>query len=194
MKDENIYVLLQNFASPIVAITSKDGNDINGMIANSAVRASLVPEMPRVSFYCFKQHYSHQLISNSGRFCMHLLHRTQFHLIRALGFDSGKETAKMDKVDWTAGTAGIPVLEESYAWFQCKVINGMDAGPSTFFLGEVEETGMNENVDRLEVMDSNYFRQNMPEEWIALYRENKREVQKWASTHAEVDPEWCWKG
>lgn len=192
MKAEQQYQLLQHLASPIVAITSQTNDEYNGMIANSAGRASLVPDIPRVSFYCFKQHYSHELISTSAEFCLHLLHRDQFDVIRALGFESGRETNKLEQVSWTENDREFPVIDDAYAWFQCRVINAMDAGPSTFFLGEAVETGTADEHEQLEVMDSEYFRENMPEEWVPLYRENKKAVQEWAREHSDVDPQYTW--
>jgi len=192
MKPQEEYRLLQNLASPVVAITSRWKGEVNGMIANSAGRASLVPEISRVSFYCFKQHYSHEMISCSGRFCMHLLHREQFSMIRRLGFESGRNHDKLKTISWKSSDAGVPILDDVFAWFECRVLNAMDAGPSTFFLGEVERSGTHPEIDQKKLMDSPYFRKNMPEEWKPLYKENKEAVQAWAMKHAEVDPDWNW--
>jgi flavin reductase (DIM6/NTAB) family NADH-FMN oxidoreductase RutF len=184
--DEQVYGLLRNLTSPIVAVTSHRNDESNGMIANSAVRASLVPEIPRLSFYCFKRHHSHELIEETEKFCFHLLHRDQFMVVRHLGFDSGREHDKLSRIDWRKNDMDLPVIENAYAWMSCRVINSMDAGPSTFFLGEVETCQLHEQADDLQVLDSEYFRANMPEDWVSLYRENKRDVQKWAREHADV--------
>lgn len=192
MKPDEEYQLLQNLASPVVAITSRWNDNVNGMIANSAVRASLVPEISRISFYCFKQHYSHKMISRSGQFCMHFLHREQFSLVRQLGFESGRDQDKLENISWQFSDSGLPVLDDVFAWFECSVLNAMDAGPSTFFLGEVNTSGKHPDINQKKLMNSPYFRQNMPEQWKPLYRENKQAVQAWAMNHAEVDPEWSW--
>ena len=39
------------------------------------------------------------------------------------------------------GHLGVPVLDECYAHFECRVANAMDTGSSTCFLGDVEATG-----------------------------------------------------
>src|SRR6266404_9549939 len=86
LQPDQIYQLLRNLTSPVVAITSERGGKGNGMIADSAVRASIVPAIPRVSVYIHKFNYSHDLIFETGRFVLHLLRDDQFELIHRLGF------------------------------------------------------------------------------------------------------------
>src|SRR5256885_4383056 len=62
MRPDETYQLLRNLTSPIVAITSERGGKRNGMISDSAVRASIVPAIPRVSVYIHKFNLSHDLI------------------------------------------------------------------------------------------------------------------------------------
>lgn len=194
MEKDELYGLLQNVTSPVVAVTSSHDQVLNGMIANSAIRASLVPECPRVAFYCFKNNYSHELISGSGSFCLHLLHRDQFNVIGALGFESGRNTDKLDDLDFSRSTRGLPILGDVYGFFECKVVNAMDAGPSTFFMGEVQASGRHPDHRNLKLMDSDYFRRNMPEGWKEDYRANKQAAQEWARDHLEVDPNYSWNG
>jgi hypothetical protein len=55
------YALLRHLTLPVVAITTSAGGRTNGMIANSAQRASLVPVVPRISVYISKTNFSHDL-------------------------------------------------------------------------------------------------------------------------------------
>src|SRR5437773_12547309 len=64
------YQLLRNLTSPVVAITSVRGGKENGMISDAAVRASIVPTVPRLSVYIHKFNYSHDMIYETGRFAM----------------------------------------------------------------------------------------------------------------------------
>ncbi len=51
------YELLRALTTPLVAITSKLGDKVNAMIANSAMRASLSDVKARVSVYVHKFNY-----------------------------------------------------------------------------------------------------------------------------------------
>lgn len=179
MDEQETYELLRELTSPIVAVTTRRGPKLNGLIVNSAIRASLVPGRQRVAFYVFKRHLTHELLAASGRFALHILSRTQWEDVRELGFYSGRERDPFEKVPHRlSDETGLPILRRSYAWMECRVVNAMDAGSSTFFMGEIERIFRGEGEA---VMDSDFFRANMPEEWRDDYVENLREVQRWAA-------------
>jgi len=192
MNPDTVYETLRELASPVVAVTSRSGDRCNGMIANSAVRASLVPECPRLTFYCFKFHFSHELIESSGRFCLHLLHREQMSVVDRLGFESGREREKLSKLEHSTTESGLPRIEGAAAVFDCRVINAMDAGPSTIFLGEAEHVERHPDFEDLELMHGEDLREGLPEERRKDYRENKRRVQQQAADNLEVDPTYSW--
>src|SRR2546422_5898773 len=110
--------------------------------------------------------YSHDLIFEPGRYVLHLLRDDQFELIHRLGFTSGRARDKLAGVPHRTGTLGVPVLDDCYAHFECRVANVMDTGSSTCFLGDVVEVGHGA-ADRPSgtVMTAAHFRANMPAEW-----------------------------
>lgn len=175
---DQVYQLLRNLTSPVVAITSARGDEKNGMIIDSAIRASIVPTIPRIAIFIHKFNYSHRLISESGKFGLHLLHTGQFDLIHHLGFQSRRTTDKLATVPHRTGRLGVPVLEECHAHFECRVVNAMDTGSSTCFLGNVEATGHGgTSMARGEVMTAAYFRANLPKAWKGDYERLLREAQ-----------------
>src|SRR2546430_14196273 len=125
---DQIYQLLRNLTSPVVAITSERGGKRNGMIADSAVRASIVPAIPRLSVYIHKFNYSHDLIFETGRFVLHLLRDDQFEPIHRLGFASGRARDKLAHVPHRLGPPGVPLLDDCYAHLEGRVADGMDTG------------------------------------------------------------------
>lgn len=179
MDDRDVYEILRNLTSPIVAVTCRRGDRLNGLIVNSVVRASLVPGRQRVANYVFKRHLSHDMIAATGRYCLHILARDQWDAIWELGFFSGRERDKFEKIPHRLSEeTGLPVLRRSWAWMECEVVNAMDAGSATFFMGEIRRIFRGEGED---VMDSDWFRANMPEEWRDRYLANLEEVQRWAA-------------
>lgn len=191
MDDSQAYEILRKLSSPIVALTCRKGAKMNGMIANSAVRASIVPGDQRVALYVFKRHLTHRILAETGRFVLHLLSREQWDEIWALGFQSGRDAEKLEGlVHRESEETGLPILTRSYAWMECRVANVMDAGASTFFMGDVVR------VDRgtgREVMDSEFFRENMPEAWRGPYRENLEAVQAWAAANEPALDDRPWR-
>lgn len=180
---DQVYQLLRNLTSPVVAITSARGDEKNGMIIDSAIRASIVPAIPRIAIFIHKFNHSHDLIYESGKFALHLLHTGQFDLIHHLGFQSRRSVDKLATVPHRTGRLGVPVLEECHAHFECRVVNTMDTGSSTCFLGNVEATGHGgTSIPRGDVMTAAYFRANLPKEWKGDYERLLKEAQG----HAEA--------
>ena len=170
-----VYTLLRSLTSPVVAITTSAGGRRNGMIVNSAQRASLVPTIPRVSIYVSKPNFSHDLIYSAGVFGLHLLRNDQWELIWHLGLESGRNIDKLASLQTVDGLTGCPLLQDCIAAFECKVVNAMDTGASTFFLGEVVNTTEGQTGP---LMTSEYFRDHMSEERRWQYENNLRAAQK----------------
>ncbi len=171
LQPDQIYQLLRNLTSPVVAITSERGGKRNGMIADSAVRASIVPTIPRLSVYIHKFNYSHDLIFETGRFVLHLLRDDQFDLIHRLGFTSGRTRDKLAAVPHRLGTLSTCFLGDVVA-----VGHGAADGP----------TGT--------VMTAPHFRANMRTEWRAEYEALLRAAQAYAAERSRDIRPVVWKG
>lgn len=195
LQPDQIYQLLRNLTSPVVAITSERAGKRNGMISDSAVRASIAPTVPRVSVYIHKFNYSHDLIFETGRFVLHLLRDDQFDLIHRLGFVSGRTRDKLADVPHRLGTLGVPVLDDCHAHFECRVANVMDTGSSTCFLGDVAAVGYGAaDAPRGAVMTAAHFRAHMPAAWRAEYEALLGAAQAYAAERARDIRAVVWKG
>jgi flavin reductase (DIM6/NTAB) family NADH-FMN oxidoreductase RutF len=150
MPDTTSYELLRTLTSPVVAITTHLGDKSNGMISDAAIRASIVPDIPRLGVFIHKFNFSHDLVWESGRFTLHVLHPGQVDLVIGFGFRSGRDHDKLAGVPHRAGVTGCPILDDCYAWFECEVCNAMDTGSSTFFMGDVVAHGRGPGKEPLE--------------------------------------------
>jgi len=190
--DPNLsYELLRSFTTPVVAITAERGGKRNGMISDVAIRASIVPDVPRLMILVHKFNYTHDMIFETGRFALHALHRGQFDLIERLGFESGRDRDKLAEVPHRLGTLGCPILEDCWAWFECRVINVMDTGSSTAFLGEAADLGRGPGK---ELMTPGYMRANLPESWRETYLAKLAAGQAWAAARSRDIRAVTWPG
>lgn len=166
------------------------------MISDAAVRASIVPSVPRLSVYVHKFNYSHDMIYETGRFAMHLLHTKQFDVVRRLGFFSGRDRDKLAPIPHHTGRLGLPVLDECFAHFECSVANVMDTGSSTLFLGDVIAVGIGKASalePRGELLTATYFRSNMPAEWRIEYEAKLKDAQQAAADLSRNIQPVVWK-
>lgn len=186
-----LYLTLRALTSPVVALTTSADGRTNGMIANSAQRASLVPSVPRVSVYISKTNLTHDMVYRSGVFGMHLLRNDQWALIWRLGLQSGRDVDKLAGLDVVTGsTTGCPLLADVLVALECRVANAMDAGAATFFLGDVVSATRGEEGP---VMTSDYFRAHMPPDKKAIYEARLVAAQGYLEELArDVKP--CWPG
>jgi flavin reductase (DIM6/NTAB) family NADH-FMN oxidoreductase RutF len=188
MLTDSAYELLRQLASPVVAVTSSHRGSPNGMILDSAVRASITPRVPRLSVYIHKWHLTHEYVWKTGVYGLHLLHQNQFDLVHRLGFLSGRDGDKMAAVPHRSGQLGLPVLHDCYAGFECRVVNTMDAGASTFFLADVVATHRGPGGN---IMTAEYFRANLPEVWREEFGRNYREAQERIAANSAIqDNPW----
>jgi flavin reductase (DIM6/NTAB) family NADH-FMN oxidoreductase RutF len=186
-----VYALLRHLTLPVVALTATAEGHRNGMIANSAQRASLVPSIPRISVYISKTNHTHDLVYRSGVLGVHLLRRDQWDLIWNLGLRSGRDTDKLAGLALRAGSTGVPMLVDVLAAFECRVINAMDGGASTFFLADV--VGIERGIEG-PVMTSEYFRANMPEDRRRVYEDRLAAAQDQLASLARHVSRTPWPG
>ena len=168
------YDVLRHLTTPVVAITTRRGERRNGMITDGAVRAGIVPDVPRLSVYIHKFNFSHELVTETGRLCLHVLHRGQVDTVIGLGFRSGRDHDKMAELAWRDGPLGLPVLADCLAWFACEVVNTMDTGASTLFLAQAVDWGHGPGH---EPMEPSYLRASLPEDLAKAYQANLRTAQ-----------------
>jgi len=190
------YQLLRNLTSPVVAVTAERRGKENGMISDAAVRASIVPSVPRLSVYIHKFNYSHDMIFETGRFGLHLLHTKQFDIVRRLGFFSGRDQDKLAGIPHHRGKLGVPVLDECFAHFECNVANVMDTGSSTLFLGDVVAVGCGAAAGLEptgELLTASYFRNSMPAEWRPEYEAKLGDAQQIAAEMSRTIKPVVWK-
>ena len=188
MKTDATYELLRQFASPVIAVTSAWKGRTNGMISDSAVRASISPNVPRLSVYIHKWHFSHDLIWNSGKLAIHLLHTGQLDLIYRLGFVSGRDRDKLADIPHRLGETGVPVLADCFAAFELRVLNTMDAGYATHFLGHIEASHRGPGT---ELLTATWFRANLPAAWQPEWMANYRKAQEVIEANTAIqDRRW----
>src|SRR5207253_4744267 len=189
------YQLLLLVTAAVVALTCQRDGKRNGMISDSAARASIAPTVPRLSVYIHKFNFSHDLIFETGRFVLHLLRDDQFELIHRLGFVSGRARDKLAGIAHRPGTLGAPVLDDCYAHFECRVVNVMDTGSSTCFLGDVVAVGHGAAQRPTgDVMTAAFFRAKMPAEWRSEYEALLRTAQAYAAERSRDIRPVIWTG
>jgi len=154
--------------SPVVVITSANNGKINGQVAVTLVTASIVHSIPRLMVGIWKGNYTHEFITASNSFVVHLLKKDQIGLVKHFGFYTGRERDKFSDIEYRTLPGGNPVIENTHSYAECSVINKMDGGDMTGFLVNVEDGMLNSRGDW---MTLSHFYSTAPYEWIMEYEQ-----------------------
>jgi flavin reductase (DIM6/NTAB) family NADH-FMN oxidoreductase RutF len=129
--------VLRNCTYGLYVIGSKKGDRLNGQIANTVFQVTSNP--PTIAVSINKQNLTHEFINESKVFTASILSQdTPLSFVGHLGFKSGREVDKLKDVNYKLGETKAPiVLDHSLAYLEAKVINQVDVGTHTIFIGEI---------------------------------------------------------
>ena len=118
-------------------ITSTNNDKINGQIAN--VLFQITSEPPRVAISINKQNLTHEYIKKSKVFTASILSvNAPMTLIGNFGFKSGRDIDKFKDINYNIGKTKSPIVTDgSLAFVEGKIIDSIECGTHTIFIGEV---------------------------------------------------------
>ncbi len=124
-------------SSGVYIISSKKGNNYNGMIASSVIQVSSTP--PKVIVSLNKESLTHEFIQESKIFSVSVLSvDTPRKFIMFFGFRSGRTYDKFKDVQYKIVSSGAPVvLENAVGYLECEVVDSIDCELHTVFIGKV---------------------------------------------------------
>jgi flavin reductase (DIM6/NTAB) family NADH-FMN oxidoreductase RutF/rubredoxin len=129
--------VLHKISYGLYIIGAKKNELINAQTANTVVQISADPVTVAVSIN--KQNLTHEYILSGGYLTISILEQNApLSLIGLFGFKSGRETDKFAEVSYSTTANGLPYITgHSLAYMEAKVIDQLDAGSHTIFLGQV---------------------------------------------------------
>jgi ferric-chelate reductase [NAD(P)H] len=118
-------------------VTSHLDGRLNGQIVNTVLQVTSEP--PRVAVIVNKNNLTHDFISKSKVFGASVLGiSTPMIFIGVFGFKSGRDVDKLSQVKFIEGTTGTPlVTDHSLSVLEARVIDQIDVGTHTLFVGDV---------------------------------------------------------
>ena len=128
---------LHNLSYGLYVVASEKQGKLNAQIANTVVQVTSEP--PTIAVCINKQNLTHEFITESKVFVASVLSQdTPLSFIGHFGFKSGREIDKLKDVNYKLGEAKAPiVLDHSLAYLEARVINQLDVGTHTIFIGEL---------------------------------------------------------
>lgn len=147
-----INVALFQVTHGLYILTTKAGNRINGQCLDALMQVTNAP--PRIVVGVGNKSLTHDMICESGRFCISVLDRGNAScgdIVRRFGFQSGRDVDKFADFDHALNEYGIPFLKDAVAVYDCTVISEMtmNLGTHSLFVASVDRAGTREDGEPL---------------------------------------------
>ena len=128
---------LYHISYGLYIVASKMGGKLNGQIANTVIQVCSEPV--RISVAINKNNYTHEFIANSKAYTVSILSKdTPLSFIGDFGFKSGRDVDKFKDKNYTLSENGFPIVtDNALSYLETKVINEVDVGTHTLFIGEL---------------------------------------------------------
>ncbi len=128
---------LHKISYGVYVITSRKGDRLNGQIANTVFQ--ITSEPPTIAVSINKKNLTWEYIKASRVFAVSMLcEDTPLSFIGHFGFKSGRDVDKLQGINYIIGETQAPVvMDNAIAYLEAKVVNEIDVGTHTIFIGEV---------------------------------------------------------
>jgi flavin reductase (DIM6/NTAB) family NADH-FMN oxidoreductase RutF len=127
--------VMGHFATGVTIITTVSADGVPfGLTANAFTSVSLDPPLLLISVDKKAESYPH--FEASKVFTVNILGDDQETLSRKFAVSGGD---KFQGVAYRTGANGVPILENTLAYLECKLYATYEGGDHTLYLGEIEE-------------------------------------------------------
>jgi flavin reductase (DIM6/NTAB) family NADH-FMN oxidoreductase RutF len=127
------------FASGVTAVTSALEGRLRGITVSAFSALSLDP--PLVLIALAHETSLHDIIFESGIFAVNILSDDQEFLSERFAARAPIVNEEFEGVPYHVEVTGAPILEQSIAWYDCRVERTCPGGDHTIFVGRVEAIG-----------------------------------------------------
>jgi len=118
-------------------VCSRKGSRVNGQIANTVFQ--ITSEPPTIAVSINKNNLTHEFIKESKVLTVSVISQdTPLSFIGHFGFKSGRDIDKLEGINYKIGATQAPVVtENALAYLEARVIQEVDVGTHTIFIGEL---------------------------------------------------------
>ncbi len=157
----------------IVTAATGDGRR-GGLVATWVSAASIDREHPVMLAGLAPNHFTRELVDDSGCFGLHLIGTHQLATAFDFALGSGRVRDKLAGRETFHAQTGAPLLKECIAWFDCRVFARLVTGDRVFFWADVV-AGEKVN-DQPPACDHDFFAAATAEQQAALLADRDADI------------------
>jgi len=130
----------------LYVLTAKGKDDaVAAATVNWVTQASFTP--PLVVVGVKADSHTHALIKESKAFALNVLGKGQGPLAYTFFKPATREGQTISGEPFRSGTTGAPILERTPAFVECRLVDSIERGDHSIFVGEVVEAGLPKPVE-----------------------------------------------
>jgi flavin reductase len=126
---------LRGWTSGVTVVTSRSGDKVHGMTVSAFSSVSADP--PLVLVCANRSSTTHGIIEEGGLFTVNILASHQQDVSNVFA-SSKHEDSRLQRVGWTEGETGAPLIDQALASLECRVASAHQEGSHTIYIGRVE--------------------------------------------------------
>jgi len=134
--------------------TSRSGDSLAAGTINWVTQASFEP--PLVVAGIKVESELHVAISSSRAFAVNILGKEQKDIAVKFFRGAQPQGETLNGYHYESGTTGAPLLLDTPAWFECRVVDEVRGGDHTIFVGEVVAVGSRRQEEPLTIRDAGF--------------------------------------
>jgi flavin reductase (DIM6/NTAB) family NADH-FMN oxidoreductase RutF len=154
--DANLRKMRSLFASGVTAVTTALDGRLRGVTVSAFTSVSLDP--PLVLIALANETTLRDMLAESSIFAVNLLSDDQEFLSERFAARAPIVNEKFEGVPYSVAVTGAPILEQSLAWYDCRVEATHPGGDHTLFVGRVVALGFSESRAPLIYFANRYVR------------------------------------
>lgn len=140
--------LMRHQAGAVTLISTGVHGHRTGLIATAV--CSLTDTPPTLLICVNESASAHDLIADTGSFCVNLLCPSHKDLVKVFTGQTGLAgEARFDDALWQTLETGAPVLKDALATFDCQVADTKRVSTHTIYIGEVRDGAARDEEDPL---------------------------------------------
>ncbi len=185
---------LHKLSYGLYVVSSRKGTKLNGQIANTVIQ--ITSEPPAIAVSINKQNLTHEFIMESKVFTASVISQdAPLSFVGHFGFKSGRDMDKFEGVDYKLGETRVPlVLDYTLAYLEAKVIQDIDVGTHTVFMGELVGADVMKEDEPMTYAYYHHVKRGTTPKTAPSYIEERKDMKKMAKYECTVcgyiyDPE-----
>jgi flavin reductase (DIM6/NTAB) family NADH-FMN oxidoreductase RutF len=153
VSSDDLKKVLSWWTTGVTVVTARASDRIHGMTVSAFTEVSLDP--PLVLVCADKASLTHPVIAEGRVFAVNILARDQQDLSRRFA-SKEDEHRRFEGLAYRTGKTGAPLLENTVAALDCRVVAAHDAGDHVIYVGKVEQVDLSADREPLLYQSGGY--------------------------------------